>query len=64
MKTTTGYQWGDAGDFIGEYEIPTIQGKDPQLPPRTILVAPPTNIPEGKYIAINSSENAWELKDE
>lgn len=41
-----GYQWGQFGQFIGEYSFPANKDQhDIHLPPNTTLIEPPRNLP-------------------
>lgn len=61
-KIITGYQWGEFNQYIGPYEFPSEkEGNDIKLAPRTTLIAPPSDIPEGKEAAWYN--NNWIIRD-
>lgn len=58
----TGYQYGpEKGEFRGEYRFPNNMDKDEiHVPPFTTLVAPPADVPFGKYPCWDGKK--WILK--
>jgi hypothetical protein len=49
MQTfVTGYQYGNRNQFVGQYVFETHADFEPHIPPNTVLVDPPKNIPEGQ----------------
>lgn len=65
-KYLTGYQFGDDGSFIGPYTFPVDprEGAPVYLPPRTLLVSPPLDVPAGYEAAINDAGDGWIVREE
>lgn len=62
MQTfVTGYQYGSRNQFVGEYKFETHADFEPHLPPNTVLVEPPKDVPEGKE-AVWDGEG-WKLEE-
>ena len=62
-NTITGYQYGDNLAYIGLYKFPINPDSDyVHLPPRTLLNAPPTDIPYGQEAAYDEASNGWVLR--
>ncbi|WP_394789119.1 hypothetical protein [Rhodoferax sp.] len=64
LERVTGYQFGDDRSFIGTYQIPKIPNQPVALPPKTMLKAPPTDLPAGKEAAANEAGDDWIVRDE
>ncbi|MFZ4286627.1 hypothetical protein [Variovorax sp. HJSM1_2] len=63
-EVLTGHQWGDDLSYIGPYNFErNLDQMNIHLPPRTILKAPPTDLPEGKEAAINATFDGWIVRD-
>lgn len=61
----TGYQYGDDFSFIGAYEFDNnLDQEDVHVPPKTTLIAPPTDLAPGKEAAFDEATNAWVIRDE
>lgn len=65
-KYLTGYQFGDDGSFIGSYTFPVDprEGAPVHMPPRTLLIAPPLDVPAGHEAAINDAGDGWIVREE
>ena len=62
MQTfVTGYQYGTRNQFVGEYKFETHADFEPHMPPNTVLVEPPKDIPDGQEAIW--TDTVWSLKE-
>ncbi|PRC90978.1 hypothetical protein [Solimicrobium silvestre] len=58
----TGYQYGDYGNFIGEYQFEKNRDKEEiHCPPRTTLIPPPTDLPADKETVFDGEK--WIIRN-
>lgn len=57
----TGYQYGDHGHFIGEYQFEkNLDKEEVHCPPRTTLLAPPTDLPVDRETYFDGEQ--WQVR--